>query len=230
MPSGRTPAPLCLKREGPSQIEPACKTKTHCFPYKRSPDRPVEKADRKSKNLFTHLLMLCIFHVAIIDNVKKSTSSARRKSLFSEANWITSWIDFLLWTRPTGNMAQTQPCDDLRHMNLLGRASFWWDFTTWGISRVDDIQSYRVAHSLCFLQRSMQLLHLQLPALLLIEIVWNNNCSQRLDGSDRRAVTWHRSQHTRSGWTLTVHQNFENVLVNTGTDGVNLKMVIDTQH
>lgn len=89
------------------------------------------------------------------------------------------------------------------------------DFTTWGISRVNDIQSDGVIDSLCKFQRSMQLLHLQRPALLLTEVVGNGNCSQTSYGQTGSAVAWQWSQYSCLGWTLAVHQDFENVLIST---------------
>lgn len=99
--------------------------------------------------------------------------------------------------------------------------------STWGISRVDDVQSYRVTDSLCGFQRSVQPLHLQLPALLLTEVVGNDNCSQPSYGRNGSAVAWHWSQHASSEWTLVVYQDVENVLMSTVAKRVNLKMLVD---
>ncbi len=126
--------------------------------------------------------------------------------------------------------AQTQPCDILWYRNILGWAPRWRDFSTWGISGVDDVQSYRVTHSLCRLQGPIQLLHLQLPALLLRQVVGNDDSSHRRYGQDGGVVTRHRSQHTWSDWTHAVHQEGENVLTSTETCCVNLNMMMVTKH
>ena len=110
------------------------------------------------------------------------------------------------------NVARKQQCDIPCNKNELGWAQFWWDFTTVGIPRVDDVQSYRVTHSLCGFQRSMQLLHLQLPALLLAEVVGDDIRPQPGHGHGGGVVTRHRRQHTISGWTLWVRQGAENLL------------------
>lgn len=98
---------------------------------------------------------------------------------------------------------------------------------TCGISRVDDVQSHRFTDSFRRFQRSVQFLHLQLPAVLLAEVVGNGNGSQSVDGHHSIAVTWHWGQHTGLRWTLAVHQQGENVLMSKITNPVNLKLMVD---
>lgn len=98
---------------------------------------------------------------------------------------------------------------------------------TWGISRVDDVQSHRFIDSFRRFQRSVQLLHLQLPAVLLIEIVGNGNGSQSVNGHHGVAVARHWGQHTSLKWALAVHQQGENVLMSKITNPFNLKSMVD---
>lgn len=85
-------------------------------------------------------------------------------------------------------------------------------YTCW-VSWVDDIQSNRVTDSLCRLQRSLQLLHLQAPASLLVQVVRNHNCPQPRYGGNAGDVAWHWSQHSCSGWSLGIHQDVQNLLM-----------------
>ena len=105
-PSGRKPAPLCLKEEAPSPPGPSYRRGTHCSPRKHIPDKPVEW---RLSEFAVHLYLYEFCHYAWIDDntFKTSTSSARRKSLFSATNRITSCMDFLLWTWPTGKHRKT---------------------------------------------------------------------------------------------------------------------------
>lgn len=85
-------------------------------------------------------------------------------------------------------------------------------FHTCRISRIDDIQSHRFTDSLCRLQGSMQLLHLQVPALLLIEIVVNGDCSCPDYRHYGCPVTWSWDEDTHSEWTLVLSQELQDVL------------------
>lgn len=98
---------------------------------------------------------------------------------------------------------------------------------TWGISRIDDVQSHRFTDSFRRFERSVQLLYLQLPAMLLTEVVGNGNGSQSVNGHHGVAVARHWGQHTGLRWTLAVHQQGENFLMSKITNPVNLKLMVE---
>lgn len=155
-----------------------------------------------------------------------STSSAKRKSFFSEANLTTSCIDFRLWMWPAAKMTCQRSCYILLRIYIHRWALFLCGWT-WGISRVDDVQSHRFTDSFRRFQCSVQLLHLQLPAVLLAEVVGNGNGSQSVDGHHGVTVARHWGQHTGLRWALAVRQQGENVLMHKITNPFNLKLMVD---
>lgn len=165
---------------------------------------------------FFHLKIFGLFEVVCFGT---PTSSARMKSFFSAANRITSCIDFLLWTWPRSSLVLTAHDE---------AAALWCNFIlffyTCGISRIDDVQSHRFTDSLCRLQGSMQLLLLQLPALLLIEIVRNRDCSHLDYARYGWLVTWAWGEDTCSEWTLVRDQDLQHVL--TGRQDVEWGMML----
>jgi len=122
--------------------------------------------------------------------------------------------DHLLHRFPALNLTCRRKQHSVHHLtHTETTSSLMRPFSTCGIPRVDDIQSDRLADSLCRLQRSLQLLHLQLPAALLTQAVGNGHCAQSHHGAAGRGVARQWSQHTGFGRSLAVHQDIENILM-----------------